>query len=135
MYSPYEQLLAGLVLVEHDREGPAVPRHAAFLDQREEVILLLLVVAAVDVLDEVAQQIADHLRVRRSGGKCLLAGVEDLLRGLVVPHQQLFPFGHVHLPGSRHSRTPETRIDLGQVGPGKSGRRVPLRGSYAPGRE
>jgi hypothetical protein len=83
-----EHLLGLLVLVEHHRQRATVSRNAALFEQREEVALLLLVVAAVRELGHVFRERAHELWARSlRAAQGVVDRLEHALDGLVIVHQ------------------------------------------------
>jgi hypothetical protein len=80
---------------KHPQRAPA-PRDAAALDEREQVVLLLAVVAAVHVALEVLEGVAQQRgRGAFGSGERALDRLEHTLGRFVVGHQQIGPgLGH-----------------------------------------
>jgi hypothetical protein len=93
---PWQDRAALVVLRQHDGQRASLARDAPLLDEREEMLLFLLIVAAVHVLPEVACRVL-HQTDRRGRGtrEGLRDRLEDALGRLVIVHQQIRPgLGH-----------------------------------------
>ncbi len=94
---PGQQHAVLLVLHEHDGEWASAARNAALLDQREQVVLFLLVVAAVHVLPQVPRRVPEQAPPRLAGPRQRpLHGLEHLLGRLMIGHQQVRPWLRHH---------------------------------------